>query len=971
MLARPPFSAKATTAAIWSARRELGCTVVAVVRNPFELFIDRSLFSAAPEGATLADLAPAEPGAWVCCVDGEYIGRDNWHYLPPRGAIVVFRALPQGGGKGGSNPLRIVLMLATIWATAGLGGALLGINGAAALGATGVGIANTLVTFAATSLVNSLIPLDGSNASGGGGGQIYSAQAQGNQLKIGQPIPELFGYDHGYPDLAAQPYSLYVNNEQYLFMMLVVGRGQYRIDRVSLGDTSVASYSDVELVRIGAGQDTQTGPGVGVVLPADQDLVDMRVHTSPDVNGIELKTNAPVGPFATCPPERTVTSIGIDIILPRGLDTGLSILWRVSAQRVNDFDQPLAAAFWLTGTGVGTEGYSTASVLPLRLSYNYPVPEGRYMVRLVRTNARSTSDGSAHDISWLAMRATLSQSMGVNAGDCTLVGIKIRASGQLSGSMRARVMSRRMLRTWTGSAWTAPVETRNPAWALTRVLEARGVPDSQIDLAQILALSQVWADRQDNFDYRFDTVSTTWDALALIARVGRAVPLIRGSKYTVARDGPETTPVAAYGMRNIRKGSFALALSLPTADPMNTLDLEYFDHRKWDWVTVTAQIYGGLVYGYRGNLNRPAGVPAPDDLERGRIKMPGIVGENHAIRTAVYTLADSYYRRMVATYSTELDGLLPPPLALTVLQHDVGNFGQGGDVALWVAGTLTLSTSEPLVWETGATHYVRLAAPTGVLDPAIAVTPGATDHDMVLASAPSFTPLFEDAGRERTRYYFGPATNMGALARVRAIVPRSEREVEHRVVLEDNRVHTADNAWLPAGAVQDPLSTGAGNEIGDGSYYTNLTAPFVGAAYGYGDAFNSAYASIVLAPDGTYTQFAKARDTFLLTAISPVLTGGMWLVPHPASTAITGLYEVRATLIPNGPAWFGGTTQQGTLDPSSPALDVWHSLASTRTWSMTNSAAGVLSVSLLLEIRVVATGVVNSSGRFGLRTTVS
>mgnify|MGYP003393034708 CR=1 FL=1 len=959
MLAQPPFAAKAATAAIWSARRELGRTTVAVVRNPFELFIDRALFSAAPDGATLADLAPAEPGAWVCCVDGEYIGRDNWHYMPPQGAIVVFRALPQGGGKGGSNPLRIVLMLAAF-----------AVIGPGAFGLQGLGLTGWTAfaaTTAASLLINALIPLDGSNATGGGG-QIYSAQAQGNQLKIGQPIPELFGYDHGYPDLAAQPYSLYVNNEQYLFMMLVVGRGQYRIDRVSLGDTSVASYSDVELVRIGAGQDTQTGPGVGVVLPADQDLVDMRVHTSPDVNGIEMKTNAPVGPFACCPPERTVTGIGIDIILPRGLDTGLGISWRVSAQRVNDFDQPLAAEFWLSGTGFGMESYSTASVLPMRLCYNYPVPEGRYMVRLVRTDPRSASDGSAHDISWLAMRATLSQSMGVNAGDCTLVGIKIRASGQLSGSMRARVMSRRMLRTWTGSAWTAPVETRNPAWALTRVFEARGVPDSQIDLAQILALSQVWADRQDNFDYRFDTVSTTWDALALIARVGRAVPLIRGSKYTVARDGPETTPVAAYGMRNIRKGSSALALSLPTADPMNTLDLEYFDHRKWDWVTVTAQIYGGLVYGYRGDLNRPAGVPAPDDLERGRIKMPGIIGENHAIRTAVYTLADSYYRRMVATYSTELDGLLPPPLALTVLQHDVGNFGQCGDVALWVAGTLTLSTTEPLVWETGATHYVRLAAPTGVLDPAVAVTPGATDHDMVLASAPSFTPLFEDAGRERTRYYFGPATNMGALARVRAIVPRSDREVEHRVVLEDNRVHAADNAWLPAGAVQDPLSTGAGNEVGDGRYYTNLTALGAFGRYGYGNATNQAYAAIEFRADGGYSQNGTLPDTFVLTIAD---IAALWLTPHPATQAITGLYEVRATLIPNGPAWVGGPTQQGTLDPSSPALDVWHSLASTRTWSMTNSAAGVLSVKLLLEIRVVATGVVNSSGTFYLRTTVS
>lgn len=897
---------------------------VAVLRNPLIESLEPGRFAAVPEGAKLADLLPADAGAWVCRVNDEWIGREHWHYLPPPGAIVVFACLPAGGG-GGRGSARLLLQIALFTFLASpLGGFLDG--GLLTAGERLVGgIAGNL-------LINALIPLDASNAANSGGAQQFSAQAQANLARVGQPVPEIMGYDYGWPDLGAQPYSLYAGNEQFLYLALCVTRGQYQISRVGIGDTSITSFADATVIRVGPAQDTLTGPGTGVLTLADQTMVNPRMVTSEDVSAVEMKTLDYAGPFAACRPEGTVTSIGIDILLPRGLDGGRSIAWKVETRRIDDFDAALSA--W---TVLDTQTYSTASPEPQRMSFNYLVAAARYQVRLLRTDVRSTDNGSAHDISWLALRGEMAGDNLSAGDDCTYVCIKIRASGQLSGSLRFRVMGTRMLPTWTGSAWTAATLTRNPAWALARVLKARGLPDSQIDLGQLLTLATIWEARQDNFDFRFDSQTSTWDALAQIARVGRAVPIIRAGKYSFVRDQKEDAPVALYGMRNIRRGSFALAIAMPEADPMTALDLEYFDHRRWDWVTVTAQAYNDLVYGYRGDANRPAAVPGPDALARGRVKMPGIIGESHAIRTAVYILADGLYRRMVATYSTELDGLLPAPMSLVTLQHDIANFGQGGDVALWTVGTLTIGTTEPLVWTAGATHYIRLMRPTGTLTPAIACLPGATDHDVVLASAPDFTPLFDNADRERTRYVFGAADEVGALAKLRAIVPRSEREIEHRCVLEDDRVHTADSEWLPAlGVPQDPPSDGGDVGSTTDGYVVSLPA------FADGVVGDSVIWPLYLYNDGTVGHNGNGGGVETIPG---------WLYPQTVTSGVCALYEVFVSALPGGGSMGGA------------ALDTWLSMGTSRTFEWTTSFApgGSDSVELQLQFRDVATGTVQAS----------
>jgi hypothetical protein len=762
---------------------------VVVCEDDLQVLIEPHQVRAARDGETLADMEPGRPGAWICSVDTRFIPRSMWHHMPPPGSVVQWRPVPLGGGgdKGGS---RAVLQLVALFA----------INALVPGSGFGASLLRVGLQVVATALINNLIPINAT----GGGPRSFSAKAENNQARLGQPIPEVFGYCNTMPDLAAQPYNFYPPNPgrvvgvaQTLHVVLCLGEGQHHICRVANGDTDLLNYDEVDIVRVGPGQSTMDGPGSGVEEMDDQSIVDPRWVTNQDSAMVEMRPGQFVGPFTACGPERVVDQIGIDLIQPRGMTQEVRMRWRHEAQLIDDFEQPLGD--WFT---LGTHTTTTRSNVPCYVTTgDYTVPAGRYWVRSIRTDELDeTNLQNIDQLSVLAVRGHVVDG-DINISNCTFVCVRVRVNGQINGGLRFRVTHYRMLEAWNGATWDDEAITRNPAWAFAQVLRARGYPEERIDLTQLLALSSVWDSRYDSFDYKFSEQVSVYDALAMISKVGRAVPILRGSRWTVVRDAPQTLPVASYGMRNIVRGSMQLKPALAQTDSMRTLDLEYEDHRTKTWITVTAQIHNGVIYGYRGELQRAAlGIPAPDQNRRGRIKFPGIIGENHALRTVTYTLADRYYRSVDVDFDTELDGQLPAPLDLVLFQHDVGNFGQTGDVVSWDLGTLTLTTTEPLEWTDGS-HAIRLQRPVGSVTSAITVTRGADDYKAILASDPGFTPITDDAARERTRYVFGPLSAVGALAKVRGIVPSDERRIGMRLVLEDDRVHSVDAQWI----APDPL----------------------------------------------------------------------------------------------------------------------------------------------------------------------
>jgi hypothetical protein len=77
------------------------------------------------------------------------------------------------------------------------------------------------------------------------GSSIYDANTQGNRPRLMGIIPELAGRHKVFPDHLTMPRREYINNEQWIYLMLAVGVGEYEIssNEVFIGDTPLSNYA--------------------------------------------------------------------------------------------------------------------------------------------------------------------------------------------------------------------------------------------------------------------------------------------------------------------------------------------------------------------------------------------------------------------------------------------------------------------------------------------------------------------------------------------------------------------------------------------------------------------------------------------------------------------------------------------------------------------------------------------------------
>lgn len=739
------------------------------VRDPYHPMKSREV-SALSAAGPLSACAPKTDQPFIILRNGEAVLRANWHQPIERGDLIAVVLLPQGGG--GSNPLKLVLMIAVSYFTAGLGGAMLGIEGAAAVGSFGVAIANAAVGMLGAALVNALIPTPTANSSSklssaASASPTYSLSAQGNTARLEQAIPVQYGRLQCFPDFAAMPYVEYAGNEQYLYQLLCIGAGQYDIEAIRIEDTPISSFDEIETQII--------EPGGSIT------LFPSNVVTSVEVSGQEALTSTWLGPFVANAEDTQAQYIGIDVVMPRGLyyandDGGLnavSVTWTVQARLIDDTGAPLGS--WAT---LGTPTVTAATATPGRYSYRYAVTPGRYEVRFQRTDTKQTGSRYGHELSWAGLRAYLPETR--DFGNVTLLAMKMKATNNLSSqaSRKINVICTRKLLTWHPSTgWsTEAAATRSIAWALADQLKnadyGGGLADARIDLQGLYDLDAVWAARGDTFDGRFDSTLTLWEVLSQTAKAGRAKPYMQGGIVYVVRDQAVTVPVAMYSMRNIVRGSFGMEFLTPSDETADTISVSYYDNVAWKQRRVSAELSGSAA-------SKPA-----------KIELFGVTDRQHAYQEGLYYAACNRYRRTIIRFQTEMEGFIPSFADLIAISHDLPQWGQSFECVAWDAGTRTLTVSEPLTWDSGI-HYVGLRKRDGSMSGPYQVTAGADAYHVVLATSPDFTP-YTGLTEERTHGCFGWGETWRQLARVTAIRPRGLNTVEIECVNEDPSVHTAD-----------------------------------------------------------------------------------------------------------------------------------------------------------------------------------
>ena len=747
---------------------------IAIHHNPFHLHLNVDLFSP-KRGQTIRGWLD-ERGIveftkpTLCLVDGEPVLRKDWSLVViAKDMVISFITLPQGGG-GGGKILRTVLTIAVMVAAPYAGAALAGTLGVTS--AIGTSLITAGIALAGSALVNALIPppmpssaISNNNATSPS--PTYSLQAQGNQARLGEPIPVVYGRHVVYPDFGATPYAEFVGNDQFLFQLHVIGQGEYDIEQIRIEDTPISSFEEIlyEVIQ----------PN-GAVSLFDTDVV-----TAPEVAGQELLNVADggdwIGPFVVNPAETTTDLISLDIIMPKGLyyanDSGSlnnrTVTWEVQARLIDDDGAALGS--WTT---LGTETYTANTNTAIRNTYKYSVAAGRYEVQAIRTNAKDNSARAGNDLNWNALKAHLIHTP--DFGDVTLLAMKMRATDNLSqrSSRMVNCIVTRKLSIWDDqNGWGNVQPTQSIAWAMADILKASygaDLEDSRIDLQALVVLDQIWQMRGDTFNGVFDSKRTVWDALTQVARCGRAIPFLQGGLVRFVRDEPKTLPVALFSPRNIVKSSFKIDYVMPGEDTADSVTVEFFNQKTWKPDEVTASLPDS-------NAEQPA-----------TVSLFGCTNKDHAMREGLYMAAANRYRRRMVNFRTELEGLIPTYGDLIAISHDMPRWGEAGDVVAYEHPLLTLS--EPVTFEDGNSHYIALRKRDGSISGPWEVLSTSKDTQIELLDEIDFTP-YTGSAEERTHFSFGIGEDWAVLARVTAIKPRGDL-IEIASVVENPLVHTAD-----------------------------------------------------------------------------------------------------------------------------------------------------------------------------------
>lgn len=878
-------------------------------------------------GQTLNDLAPKSPDMVVCRLNGSpyYISRESWGYQVQPNDIVQWEVYP-----GSRDILRPILQIVVAVLSA-IYGPWVGIFGSILI--------NLLLPPTVKQLKENESP-----------SPTFSTSLAGNTARLYEPIPKVCGRHLLVPPFAAQPYSEFdVNGDQYYYALLTIGVGVHEIERSQIDDTTLSHFQDV-LVRNYLPRGS---------LPT---TVLANVVTSPEVSGSDMPSNKYIGGYAASGPQRAAASIGIDVIAPRGLgyqeDDGsisnATVTFDVEYRNIDDFGAPVSN--WAV---LASESKTAALTKAQRWSFKYALATPyRVEVRIIRTDTRNTSGRALHDITWLGLRAYLQAEAPLNP-EVAHYEVVLRASEQLSQLTQRSVnfIVRAFTHTWTPSGgWSDWVHTRNPAWWIlelaTNSVWGLGLPASRIDVQSFYDLSLIWEDRQDRFDYVFDTTVDAWDAMQLIARAGRARVFRRNGILTIARDGADDLPVTAFTPRNTIADSMVTTETMSGFNEPDGIILEYFSNRTWTYLPIEIPLPITAV-------TSPMVLQSPV-----RIRLPGITGFIHAHREGLYEAARMAYRRRTVQCVTEMQGMLPAYMSVVRWMPELTSYGQSGDVMDFDSSTMVMTLSERPQFDNSSpsTSTITFIRNDGSLTDRIDASPGVGEFEIVIAEAPDFDLSLNDPNSERTKCLFGTTTSSDEMVKLVSLSDGGLSDsgvqlIRIAGVVDDQRVHEADNYLLPAvgspSDIQDPVNDAADD--------TDSPYAFLSVALRYHRIFALGYtvarAAYYLLSDGRSNQHREDNYSTTTDPSTDFYRAGEWLSYRPVSTAISGLYSVRCTLV------FGTLT----LDSSLADGATWMNLATDRMWAIEELVDNLTQTAqIFLEVRLDSSGIVQSSATIDL-----
>lgn len=769
-------------------------------------------------GAPVRDIIAGCKAPMVCLINGRPLARDYWMQrdICVHDKIEFHPVYLGGGGSRSILGAVASIALAAVMPAfvAGLSPALFGT--ATALTNLGRLVAAGLV-LVGNAIISAILPAGRTNSNGQGdkASSIYDVDTQGNQAKIFAPVPVQYGRLKTYPDYAAQPYvkyhteqpsfdvivpdilksgsttsdgdtpeAEYKDGHQFYYALFCLGQGEYDVEEITIGDAPISSFQDVWVADI-------LPPGK---LPSH---VKACVVTSEAVSGQSIDSGDFIGGFPVCGPGRRATKVSFDLVFPQGLckldDNGKA---KSNSIIVHADIAPLSDAGKQTGEWENalTQTITASSLTPQRRTFEIDVTAGRYMLRLWREGKKDSEDNQ--DISscqWQSLRAELDEKAPL-CKTATHFELIMRASEQLSSLSQRKIaiICTRKVKDFDGNL----VASRSPMLALldkwTNSDYGDGLSLERIDIDTLRRYDELAAQRQDRFDYRFESRVTSEEADQLIAKVHRGVVLQRQGVKTFVRDEQADLPITLFNPTNTTDGSVSVDYVQVTEETSDGVIVEFFNRNTWDWQDVECPAPGRTYT----NASHEGYNPALPSMENpARIRIEGITGLKHATREGMYYAYTNALRRQFVSWSTELQGALIYYGAPVVFTSTLYNSqGIGGEVVDYSDGALRLDTDIPA----GASIIIMRA--DGTVTAPLQVQSLGDGWVNVAGDIPPIS--FGDYDRERTKYAVLTGEIMRRIVKLTSIEPRGlgstgAPEYALRGVVDVPEVHSADNPWLP------------------------------------------------------------------------------------------------------------------------------------------------------------------------------
>ncbi len=433
-----------------------------------------------------------------------------------------------------------------------------------------------------------------------------------------------------------------------------------------------------------------------------------------------------------------------------------------------------------------------ASQTPQRRTFSLAVAKGIYDVRVRLTSARSTqgeiaSGDSRGGYSYRFSTLRSYQEDAANYAGQKRLGMIIKASGQLSGvverlSAIASASTVDYSDGYNSGRWRP---TSNPAWWYLDFARGRKNPfgeqmygchlaDSQIDFAAIAAWASFCDRERLTLNMVIDSPQSAQDTLNDIARCGLASPSWASGKLGVVWDRRDASPVAAFGMSNILKGSFSV--KYVTENLADEIVVSYVDsEREWtpDEVRVTVP-----------------GVNMPQRSSTVEIK--GCTTGAAAAKYARIQAAAQVYRSRMISWAADFEGFVCQRGDVVILQHDLTQWGYSGRLVTVAGSTVTLDRTVP---RSGGVDYLMLVQPDGDMQTFSIAAGSGESGTLVLPSAPAMQP---DMLTLDHRWFFSPLPTPGKKVKIVSVKPVSSSRIQIVATDEDPAFYAAwDGVWNP------------------------------------------------------------------------------------------------------------------------------------------------------------------------------